>query len=69
MKTFVAVTAVKVGDTLCFANPPSQVTVEHISDGRCDGKIGLHGNDDTWSCFYGPQERVRIAMRGVALAD
>ena len=60
MKTYVNASAVKVGDTLCFGNPAQQVTVERISEARADGSIGFHGNNDTWSSFYRPQNRVRI---------
>jgi hypothetical protein len=66
MKTYVPASAVKVGDTLCFANPRHDVRIERISEARCDGSIGLHGNNDTWSSYYQPQNRVRILSNGVA---
>ena len=62
-KAFTAASAVKEGDTLCYANPPMNVIVERISETRADGAIGLHGNNDTWSSYYQPHHRVRVIKR------
>ncbi len=66
MKNFVNASCVKVGDTLCFANPPHEVLVQEISQARGDGSIGFHGCEGTWSTFYRPHHRVRIrAQRSI----
>lgn len=53
---------VRVGDTLWFGNPRHTVIVERVTQARSNGDIGLHGNNDTWSGFYKPSNRVRIAV-------
>ena len=63
MKTFVPANEVREGDVLCFGNPQSEVTIERLSVAECDGAIGLHGNNETWSAWYKPTDRVRIAER------
>jgi hypothetical protein len=60
MKTYVNAAQVRVGDTLCFANPRHDVTVERITQARANGSIGLHGKCDSWTSFYEPGHRVRI---------
>ncbi len=61
-KRFVFADEVREGDTVCFANPASEVTIERISTARSDGSVGLHGNNGTWTCFYAPKSRVRIRV-------
>ncbi len=53
---------VRVGDTLWFGNPRHTVVVERVTQARSNGDIGLHGNNDTWSGFYKPSNRVRIVV-------
>ncbi|BDT74156.1 hypothetical protein os4_37090 (plasmid) [Comamonadaceae bacterium OS-4] len=59
---FVYAMDVRAGDVLRFGNPISRVRVERTTQARSDGSIGLHGNNDTWSGFYQPQNRVRIVV-------
>lgn len=55
---------VREGDVLCFANPASNVHIERISEVQGAGTVGLHANDDTWSTFYKPTDRVRVETSG-----
>ena len=59
-KFFVRAIDVREGDVLCFANPRHEVRVESISS-TAEGRIGFHANSDTWTAFYNPENRVRIA--------
>lgn len=52
---------VRAGDVLWFGNPRHTVRIERITQARCNGEVGLHGNNDTWSGFYKPDNRVRIS--------
>lgn len=61
MKRFASASSVKEGDVLAYANPRQSIIVERISVNGI-GKIGFHGNDDTWSAFYWPGERVRVEI-------
>lgn len=63
---FTAASEVRVGDTLCYGNPRSQVTIERLSVARCDGAIGMHAKGDTWACWYQPTDRVRVVRAGCA---
>lgn len=65
---FVFAKDVRIGDVLRFANSTASVNVERITSAQSDGSIGLHGNDDTWTGFYQPQNRVRIAAVGTGNA-
>lgn len=58
---------VREGDTLRCGDR-TEVVIERISVAKCDGAIGLHGNNDTWSTWYQPSNRVRIKPRGHSLA-
>lgn len=58
---------VKEGDTLCYGDGTT-VLIERVSEARCDGWIGLHGNNDTFSTWFKPTDRVRIE-RGLSLAQ
>lgn len=51
---------VKVGDAICFDNPNSQILIDRISVAECDGAIGLHGNDETYSIFLKPTDRIQV---------
>ncbi len=62
MKKFCFASQIREGDVLCFANPASQVRIERISENPNTGTIGLHANNDTWSSFYKPTDRVRVDM-------
>lgn len=53
---------VRVGDTLWLGNPRHRVIVERVTQTRSNSDIGLHGNNETWSGFYKPTNRVRIAL-------
>lgn len=66
MKLYVNASQVRVGDTLCFANPSTDVRVERVTQARSNGSIGMHGNNDTWTSFYEPGHRVRILRNGEA---
>ena len=61
MKKFISANQVKEGDTLCLGNPKQNILIERVTVASSTGSIGLHGNDDTWTAFYGPNHRVRIA--------
>ena len=63
MKKFINASEVQVGDTLCFASPRLDVTIERISEARSNGAVGLHAKNDTWSSFYKPTDRVRVLAR------
>ena len=65
-KIFVNACDVRESDVLCFGKPRSEVRVEPISS-HSNGRIGFHANSDTWSAFYDPHNRVRIAARGVRI--
>ena len=65
-KPYVRADQVREGDTLCYGDR-TEVVIERISVARCDGAIGLHGNNDTWSTWYQPQHHVRV-KRGISLA-
>jgi len=60
MKRFIPASQVKVGDIICFDTPSSKVLIDRISEARCDGWIGLHGNDDTFSIFLKPTDRIQV---------
>ena len=55
------ITAAKVqeGDALCLSHT-QEVVIERISEARCDGAVGLHGNNETWSSWYRPTDFVRV---------
>lgn len=55
----IAAVEVQEGDTLCLTHS-QEVVIERITEARCDGAIGLHGNDDTWSAWYRPADRVLV---------
>lgn len=57
---FVSAADIAEGDTLCFLDARFNVVVERISVARCDGWIGLHANNDTWSAWYPPTEIKRV---------
>lgn len=59
MKHYITASEVKEGDVLAFGDG-TRVKVERITEARCDGAIGLHGNNDTWSSWYQPGNRVRV---------
>lgn len=63
-KRFVQVTEVQEGDVLCYAD--GEIQIERVSVARCDGWIGLHGNNDTWSTWFAPSRRVRIKAQAEA---
>ena len=65
-KQYVRADQVREGDILCYGDH-TEVVIERISVARCDGAIGLHGNNDTWSTWYQPQHHVRV-KRGISLA-
>jgi hypothetical protein len=65
-KTYVRADQVQEGDTLCYGDR-TEVVIERVSVARCDGAIGLHGNNETWSTWYQPHHHVRI-KRGLSLA-
>lgn len=50
---------VRKGDTLCITHS-QEVHVEHITEAPCDGAIGIHGNDATFSSWYRPTDIVRV---------
>lgn len=60
MKKYKFAHEVVVGDTLCFGDPKSRVTIERISKAECDGAIGLYANGGAWSIHYKPTDRVRV---------
>lgn len=60
MKRFVLARDVKVDDIICFDSPSSKVLVDRISVALCDGSIGIHGNDDTFSIFLKPTDRIQV---------
>ncbi|CAN7647552.1 hypothetical protein LJR129_005043 [Acidovorax sp. LjRoot129] len=60
MKEYCFASQVREGDVLCFSNPASNVRIERISEVHGAGTVGLHANDDTWSTFYKPTDRVRV---------
>lgn len=62
---YVRADQVREGDILCYGDR-TEVVIERISVARCDGAIGLHGNNDTWSTWYQPQHHVRV-KRGISL--
>lgn len=59
LKKWIAADQVAEGDVLCFEGPAGMVTVERITV-AADGWIGLHANDDTFSTYYKPADRVRV---------
>ena len=60
MKRFVMASQVKEGDIICFDSPSSKVLIESISVAQCDGSIGLHGNNDTYSIYLKPTDRIQV---------
>lgn len=56
--TSILASAVREGDTLVLSR--LRVTVDRLSEARSDGQIGIHGNDETWSAWYAPAERVAV---------
>ena len=50
---------VRDGDTLCLTHS-QEVVIERITEARCDGAIGLHGADATFSSWYRPTDRVLV---------
>lgn len=56
---FIPAAQVREGDTLLLSHS-QHVTIERISEARCDGWIGLHANNETWSSWYKPTDRVRV---------
>lgn len=60
MKRFVHAHSVRIGDTLCFANPRFNVVVERITQPTAGGPIGFHAMNGGWTSFYRPHNRVRI---------
>lgn len=71
MKRFVHAHSVRIGDTLCFANPQFNVVVERITQPSAGGPIGFHAMNGKWTSFYQPRNRVRIIPvdGGRAVAD
>lgn len=57
---------VQKGDIISYGDR-TEVAIERVSVARCDGAIGLHGNNDTWSVWYQPNHHIR-AKRGVLLS-
>ena len=52
--------AVREGDVLSFTSPPTRVTVDRLTV-AADGRIGIHGNDATWtSTGWAPNELVHV---------
>ena len=60
INSFVPVSEIRVGAVLRFGHPSFVIRVERISVAKSDGSIGLHGNDDTWTSFYKPTDRVPV---------
>ena len=61
----IAANQVKVGDIITFDTANSNVRIERISEAKCDGAVGLHANDETWSSYYQPEDRIRIAIEPI----
>lgn len=66
IKQYIRADKVQEGDTLCYGDR-TEVVVERISVAVCDGAIGLHANNDTWSTWYQPHQHVRV-KRGLSHA-
>lgn len=60
MNQYIPASNVQVGDTLRFGDSRLEITIERISEAQCDGAVGLHGNNETWSSFYKPTDRVPV---------
>lgn len=65
MKRYINAAQLKEGDILSYGDG-TRVTVERITEAQCDGAVGIHGNNDTWTSFYKPTDRVRIEVAGVS---
>lgn len=65
MKKYKFAHEVVVGDTLCFGDPQSRVTVERISKAESDGAISLWANIGTWTSRYKPTDRIRVLVATV----
>ena len=56
---FIRADQVAEGDTLHYGDR-TRVVIERVSVARSDGAIGFHANNDTWSVWYQPSNRVRV---------
>lgn len=56
----IAARAVREGDTMFIPSSRLRVFVDRLSEARSDGRIGIHGNDEAWSAWYAPTERVLV---------
>jgi hypothetical protein len=66
-KVFIRADQLQEGDVLCYPGN-TVVHIERLTVAQCDGAIGIHGNNDTYSTWYPPHNRVRIQSRGLSLA-
>ena len=57
---FIKANEVKEGDTIFFDTINSAVTIDRVSESKCDSWIGLHGNNDTYSTFLKPTDRIQV---------